>query len=128
MTESKESLITLPQIGRVEKTGLVVTIILTAGSYVLGSAELAFGILAGGVLFTANFMAIRFLVNSLVSNAYPKGFGIFVFIIKMLVFVGIVISIFLFAEVNIYGFFIGVTGVVLIIIGESLRGGKDGAL
>jgi ATP synthase I subunit len=128
MTESKESLITLPQIGRVEKTGLVVTTILTVVSYVLGSTELAFGVIAGGVLFIANFMAIRFLVNSLIANAYPKGFGIFIFIIKMLVFVGIVVTIFLFAEVNIYGFFIGVTGVVLVIIAESLRGGKDGAL
>ena len=128
MTESKESLITLPQIGRVEKTGLVVSIILTAVSYVLGSTELAFGVLAGGVLFTANFMAIRFLVTSMVTNSYPKAFSIFVFIIKMLVFVGIVVTIFLFAEVNIYGFFIGVTGVVLVIIAESLKGGKDGAL
>lgn len=128
MTESKESLIILPQIGRVEKGGLIVTVLLTAASFFLGSKELAFGVLAGGVLFTANFMAIRFLVNALVSNAYPKGFGIFVFIVKMLVFVGIVITIFLLAKVNIYGFFIGVTGVIIVIIGEGLRGSKDGAL
>lgn len=128
MTESKESLIILPQIGRVEKSGLIVTLLLTAASYVLGSQELAFGVLAGGVLFTANFMAIRFLVNVLIANTYPKAFGIFAFVMKMLVFVGIVISIFLLVKVNIYGFFIGVSGVVLVIIGESLRGGKDGSL
>ena len=126
MTESKESLITLPQIGTVEKAGLAVTVVLTAVCYIFGSKELAFGVIAGGVLFTANFMAIRFLVTSMVTSAYPKAFSIFVFIIKMLVFIGIVVSIFLLAEVNIYGFFIGVTGVVLVIIGESLRGGKDG--
>ena len=128
MTESRESLVILPQIGRVEKGGLIVTALLTAANYILGSKELALGVLAGGVLFTANFMAIRFLVNALVSNSYPRAFGIFVFIIKMLVFIAIVVSIFLLAKVNIYGFFIGVTGVILVIIGESLRGGKDGAL
>ena len=77
MTESKESLITLPQIGTVEKAGLLVTLVLTAVCYALGSTELAFGALAGGVLFTANFMAIRFLVTSMVTNSYPKAFSIF---------------------------------------------------
>ena len=126
MTQREESLITLPQIGTVEKVGLIVTLVLTAVCYAIGSSGLALGALAGGVLFTANFMAIRFLVTSMVMGSYPKAFSIFIFIIKMLVFIGIVVSIFLFAEVNIYGFFIGVTGVVLVIIGESLRGGKDG--
>lgn len=128
MTESKESLITLPQIGRVEKTGLIVTVLLTAVAYVLGSSGLAAGVLAGGVLFTANFIAIRFLVNSLVANTYPTSFGIFILIMKMLIFVAIVITLFLFAKVNIYGFFIGVTGIIFVIIGESLRGSKDGSL
>ena len=128
MTESKESLITLPQIGRVEKTGLIVTVLLTAVAYVLGSMGLAAGVLAGGVLFTANFIAIRFLVNALIANAYPTSFGIFMLVMKMLVFVAIVITIFLFAKVNIYGFFIGVTGIIVVIIGESLRGSKDGSL
>lgn len=125
-TEREESLITLPQIGTVEKAGLIVTLALTAVCYVIGSSALALGAVAGGVLFTANFMAIRFLVTSMVTNSYPKAFSIFIFIIKMLVFIGIVVSIFLLGDVNIYGFFIGVTGVVLVIIGESLRGGKDG--
>lgn len=128
MTESKESLITLPQIGRVEKVGLIVTVLLTAVAYVLGSMGLAAGVLAGGVLFTANFIAIRFLVNALIANAYPTSFGIFMLVMKMLVFVAIVITIFLFAKVNIYGFFIGVTGIIVVIIGESLRGSKDGSL
>ena len=128
MTESKESLIILPQIGRVEKSGLVVTLVLTIVSYAIGSKELAMGVLAGGLLFTANFMAIRFLVNAFVSNAYPKAFSIFAFIMKMLVFIAIVVAIFIYANINIYGFFIGISGVVLVIIGESLRGGKDGSL
>lgn len=128
MTEHRETLITLPQIGTVEKAGLIVTLALTAVCYILASKALAYGVLAGGVLFTANFMAIKFLCTAMLSNAYPKSFSIFIFVVKMLVFIGIVVTIFLLADVNIYGFFIGVTGVVLVIIGESLRGGKDGSL
>jgi len=39
-----------------------------------------------------------------------------------------VAALFVFAKVNLYGFFIGVTGVVIVIIGESLKGSKDGTL
>jgi hypothetical protein len=46
----------------------------------------------------------------------------------MAVFIGIVVFLLIFTKINIYGFFIGVTGVVIVIIGESLRGNKDGAL
>jgi hypothetical protein len=46
----------------------------------------------------------------------------------MLVLVALVVIFFLFTKLNIYGFFIGVSGVVIVIIGESLRGNKDGAL
>ena len=46
----------------------------------------------------------------------------------MAVFIAIVAALFIFAKVNLYGFFIGVTGVVIVIIGESLRGSKDGTL
>ena len=128
MTEKTASLISLPSIGRVEKSGLVVTAILFVINYLIGSTELAVGTLAGGVLFTANFMAIRFIATAIVMRSYPKGFGIFAFIVKLAVLVAIVVLLFLFANVNIYGFFIGVTGVVVVIIGESLRGSKDGAL
>ena len=56
------------------------------------------------------------------------GFGIFAFIIKMAVLIGIVATIFIFTEINIYGFFIGVTGVVIVIIGENLRRSTNGSL
>jgi hypothetical protein len=112
----------------VERSGLAVTAILMVVCYFIGSRDLAVGTAAGGILFTANFMAIRFLVNALIANSYPKGFGIFAFILKMAVFIAIVVALFLFAKVNLYGFFIGVTGVVIVIIGESLRGSKDGTL
>jgi hypothetical protein len=61
MAEKAESLINIPSIGRVEKGGLLVTAILVAVTYLLGYQELAFGIAAGGILFTANFVAIRFI-------------------------------------------------------------------
>jgi ATP synthase I chain len=128
MTEGTASLINLPSIGRVERTGLAVTGVLMVVSYFLGSRELAVGVAAGGILFTANFVAIRFLVHALVGKSHTKGFGIFAFVVKMAVFIAIVAALFIFAKVNLYGFFIGVTGVVIVIIGESLRGSKDGTL
>ena len=128
MTERTASLINLPSLGRVERTGLAVTGVLMVVSYFLGSKDLAVGVAAGGILFAANFEAIRFLVHALVGKSHTKGFGIFAFVIKMAVFIAIVAALFIFAKVNLYGFFIGVTGVVIVIIGESLRGSKDGTL
>jgi len=127
MTEKTTSLINIPSI-TVEIISLIVTAILVVVSYLVGSRELAFGVAAGGVLFTANYVAIRFVVNALVSNTSSTSFGIFVFIIKMLILIGIVASLFIFTDVNIYGFFIGVTGVVIVIIGESLRRSTNGSL
>jgi len=127
-TEKTASLINIPSIGNVEIISLIVTAVLAVVSYLVGSRELAFGVAAGGVLFTANFVAIRFVVNALVSNTSSTGFGIFAFIIKMAIFIGIVVSLFIFTDINIYEFFIGVTGVVIVIIGESLRRSTNGSL
>ena len=127
-TERTVSLINLPAVGTVEKAGLIVTALLTGVNYLIGSKELAVGTAAGGLLFTANFMAIRFLVNAIIGKAYTKGFGIFAFVIKMAVFLGLVAAMFVFAKVDLFGFFIGVTGVVIVIIGVSLKGSKDGTL
>ena len=128
MTEKAARLINFASIGRVEKYSLIVTALLVVVNYLVGSQQLALGVAAGGVLFTANFVAIRFVVNALVSNTSSVGFGIFAFIIKMAILIGIVAAIFVFTEINIYGFFIGVTGVVIVIIGESLRRSTNGSL
>jgi len=128
MTEKTTNLINIASIGKVERYSLIVTALLVAVNYLVGSQQMALGAAAGGVLFTANFVAIRFVVNALVSNSSSVGFGIFAFVIKMAVLVGIVASIFIFTEINIYGFFIGVTGVVIVIIGESLRRSTNGSL
>jgi hypothetical protein len=115
-------------LGRVEKSGIVVTGILVLVNLILGSQALAIGAAVGGLLVIANFLAIRLLVGALIGKAYTKGYSIFILLVKMLVLVALVVAFFLFTKLNIYGFFIGVSGVVIVIIGESLRGNKDGAL
>lgn len=117
-----------PTLSRIEKQGLIVTLILVAANALLGSAELALGVGIGGALVLLNFLAINMVVNVLVGNAGSKSFGVFVLLVKMLVLVAIVVALFMFAKVNIYGFLVGVLGVVIVIIGESLRGNKNGAL
>ena len=128
MTEKAISLINIASVGKVEIYSLIVTAILVVINYLVGSPQMALGVAAGGILFTANFVAISFVVNALVSNSSSVGFGIFAFIIKMAILVGIVATIFIFTEINIYGFFIGVTGVVIVIIGENLRRSTNGSL
>jgi hypothetical protein len=113
---------------RVEKSGIVVTGILALVNLILGSQALAIGVAVGGLLVIANFLAIRLLVGALIGKAYTKGYSVFILLFKMLVLVALVVILFLFTKLNIYGFFIGVSGVVIVIIGENLRGNKDGAL
>jgi len=42
----------------------------------------------------------------------------------MTILIALIVSIILFAKINIYGFFIGVSGVVIILIGRGLKGNK----
>jgi hypothetical protein len=128
MTTRAMNLIKTRTLGRVEKSGLIVTAVLVIANALLGSSALAFGAAVGGLLVIANFVAIRFVVRALIGNAYSKGFSIFIVLIKMAILVGIVISLFMFTKINIYGSFIGITGVVIVIIGENLRGNKNGTL
>jgi hypothetical protein len=128
MTTRAMNLIKTRTLGRVEKSGLIVTAVLVIANALLGSSALAFGAAVGGLLVIANFVAIRFVVRALIGNAYSKGFSIFIVLIKMAILVGIVISLFMFTKINIYGFFIGIIGVVIVIIGENLRGNKNGTL
>jgi len=115
------------ELGRVEKGGLVVTAILVAINGLVGSQALALGVAVGGLLLIVNFLVIRLLAGALIGKAYTKVFGIFIVLVKTFVLIAFVASLFLFTKVNIYGFFIGVTGVVIVIIGESLRGNNDGS-
>lgn len=115
-------------LGRVEKHGLIVTGILVAINALVGSRELALGAGVGGALAILNFLAIRLVVGALIGGAHSKGFSVFVLMIKMAVLICLVISLFLLTKINIYGFLIGMVGVVIVIIGEALRGKKNGAL
>ncbi len=115
-------------LGRVEKQGLIVTAILMSINAFLGSRDLAFGAGVGGGLVLLNFLAIKLIVNVIIGGAYSKSFSVFVFLIKMFALLGIVVALFIFARIKIYGFLIGMMGVIIVIIGEGLRGNKNGAL
>ncbi|HEX3035674.1 MAG TPA: ATP synthase subunit I [Thermodesulfobacteriota bacterium] len=128
MTLRAMKLTRTPTLSRIEKEGLIVTAILVAANALLGSRELAVGVGIGGALVLLNFVAINLVVNVLVGNAGSTGFNIFVLIIKLATLIGIVAALFIFAKINIYGFLIGMMGVVIVIVGESLRGNRDGAL
>jgi hypothetical protein len=117
-----------PTLSRIEKQGLIVTVILVAVNTLLGSLELALGAGIGGALVLLNFLAINLVVNVLIGNSHSTGFSIFVLVIKMATLIGIVVALFIFARVNIYGFLIGVMGVIIVIIGEGLRGNRNGTL
>jgi hypothetical protein len=117
-----------PTLSRIEKGGLIVTGILVALNALLGSRELALGAGVGGVLVILNFLAIQFVVNALIGGTRSWGFSIFILLVKMAALIGLVVSLFIFAKINIYGFIIGIMGVIIVIIGESLRRNRNGTL
>ncbi|MGH7885460.1 MAG: hypothetical protein ACRENO_07170, partial [Thermodesulfobacteriota bacterium] len=88
---------------------------------IIGQKGISLGILLGGLLFTFDYTAIRFIVKLLTEKKYNLGFSLFLILIKLLILLGIIACLFLFAKVNFYGFIIGLTSVVIIIIGKSLK-------
>lgn len=119
---------TMPKPGGVEKAGLVVTALFSALCYFFGSPTLALGAAAGGLLVLANFYGIRVVVGIFLGGERSKKFVTFVIMLKMTTLVALVLGLFMFAKINIHGFIIGVFGVVLIIIVDSLlRGNEDGS-
>lgn len=111
------------EFSRVEKSSLIVTLIIISINALLGYRDIALGVATGGLLFTANVVAIRFIVNLLIGQKQTKAFSIFAIVLKMILLVALAVGLFIY-KINIYGFFIGVTGVVIVLIGESLRGNK----
>ena len=112
------------EFSRIEKSALIVTLIIISINALLGYRDMALGAATGGLLFTANVVAIRFIVNLLLGQKQTTAFSIFAIILKMILLVALAVGLFMFTKINIYGFFIGVTGVVIVLIGESLRGNK----
>ncbi|NIX16287.1 MAG: hypothetical protein GWN11_10560 [Candidatus Dadabacteria bacterium] len=119
MSESR-----LFEFSRIEKAALIVTLIIVSANALLGYQDMAMGAAAGGFLFTANIIAIRFIVNLIIGQKQTKAFSVFAIVLKMLMLIALAVGLFIFTKINIYGFFIGVTGVVIVLIGESLRGNK----
>jgi hypothetical protein len=115
-------------LGSVEKQGLIVTAILMSINALIGSRDLSLGVGIGGGLVLLNFLSIKLIVSALIGGGYSKGFSVFAILIKMAILIGVVVSLFMFVKLNIYGFLMGVMGVVIVIIGEGLRGNRDGAL
>jgi hypothetical protein len=116
------------KLGRVEKQGLIVIAILMSVNALMGSRDLSFGAAVGGGLVLLNFLSIKLIVNALIRGGYSKGFSVFAILIKMSILIGVVVSLFMFVKLNIYGFLIGVIGVVIVIIGEGLKGDRNGTL
>lgn len=112
------------EFSRIEKSALIVTLIIISINALLGYRDMALGVATGGLLFTANVVAIRFIVNLLLGQKQTTAFSVFAIILKMILLVALAVGLFVFTKINIYGFFIGVSGVVIVLIGESLRGNK----
>ncbi len=108
-------------ISGVEKIAIVVISLFSVINLLIGQKEIALGIALGGILFTLDYTVIRFIVISLTEKKYNIGFSLFLIALKLLILLGIIASLFLFAKVNFYGFIIGLTSVVIIIIGKNLK-------
>lgn len=109
-------------VGNTERVIVIALFLLALGNYLINEKDIALGVLVGGFLFLADFILIKFLVNSLVRKSYPPRFTVFLFIMKLLIlllFLGVLL---IFAKLNIYGFIIALTAIVLVIVGSGLRG------
>ena len=109
-----------------DKVALLVIFILASVNYLINEKQIAAGILTGGVLFIADFIAIRLIVSSLTNKTHSPSFTIFLFVIKMLILLFVIGALLIFAKLNIYGFFIALTAAILVIAGSGLKGNKNG--
>ena len=124
MTTSKSSKYII--FGGVEKASIVVILLLVAVNTLIQQKQIAIGVGAGGLLFLIDFITIKFIVNSILNRGYSARFGIFLFIVKLAILLGILFTLLVFAKLNIYGFIIALTAIVLVIVGSGLKGIKHG--
>ncbi len=106
----------------VEKLSLAVTALLFVVNIAIGQREIAVAIAVAGILFLLDYVAIRFVVKALAEKRYSLTFSMFILVIKMLALLGIIAVLLVFAKLNIYGLMIGLTSVVIVIIGKGLKG------
>ena len=112
--------------GGVEKASIVVILLLVIANVIINQREIAVGIGVGGLLFILDFIAIKFLVNSIISKRYSYHYFIFLLIVKLIILLCILLFLLVFAKLKIYGFIIALTAIVLVIIGSGLKGKKHG--
>lgn len=112
--------------GGTEKVSIVVILLLVAGNLLIEQSQIAVGVGVGGALFLLDFMGIKFIVNAVLNKRYSTGFSIFVFVIKLTALLGILFALLVFAKLNIYGFIIALTALVLVIVGKGLKGADNG--
>jgi len=112
--------------GGTEKVSLIVIALLFVGNYLINQKEIAIGVVVGGLLFLIDFVVIKFLVNSMLTKRYTTQFNIFLFIVKLLILLVILMSLLIFAKLNIYGFIIALTAIVFVIVGSGLKGNNNG--
>ena len=113
-------------IGGTEIAAFVVIAILFTGNYLIGQKEVAVGAAVGGLLFLIDFIVIKYIVNSILTKRISTHFAVILFTLKLLVLLGILLTLLIFAKLNIYGFIIALTGIVIVIIGRGLRGNNNG--
>ena len=112
--------------GGVEKSSIIAIFILVIINILIQQKQVAIGIAVGGILFLADFIAIKFIVNSILTKRYSTQFSIFIFVVKLIILLAILLVLLKFAKLNIYGFIIALTAVVFVIIGSGLKGNKNG--
>ena len=113
-------------VGGTEIAALIVIAILFVGNYLINQKEIAIGVAAGGLLFLIDFIVIKFIVNSILTKRFTTQFAIILFTIKLMVLLGILMTLLIFAKLNIYGFIIALTGIVIVIVGRGLKGNSNG--
>jgi len=112
--------------GGVEKASLVAIFILAVANLLIQQKQVALGIAVGGTLFLMDFIAIKFIVNAIIAKRYSTQFSVFLFFVKLIILLAILLVLLKFAKLNIYGFIIALTAIVFVIIGSGLRGNKIG--
>ena len=112
--------------GGVEKASIVAIILLVIVNLLIQQTHVAIGVAVGGILFLLDFVAIKFIVYSILSKRYSKQFSFFLFFIKLVILLAILLVLLKFAKLNIYGFIIALTAIVFVIIGSGLKGNTNG--
>ncbi|MGI9534757.1 MAG: ATP synthase subunit I [Thermodesulfobacteriota bacterium] len=112
--------------GGVEKASIVAVFLLVIVNLLIQQTQVAVGIAVGGVLFLADFAAIKFIVNSILTKRYSTQFSIFLFVVKLIILLAILLVLLKFAKLNIYGFIIALTAIVFVIVGSGLKGNNNG--